>query len=243
MSKQSELINAFCGSAPGWPLVLYFHHVHPTLKHYTSITPKDFEEGLNLLLNNFKVIDPSVISKRSFDWNPKEPSVLITFDDGFRDTYDFALPLLNKYEVKAIFFLTTNNIGIKSLCLNPWKNYLSWTEIIELHSMGHTIGAHTLSHSALNKLSMKEANNEIIISIDTLKSKFNSDSIHFSYPYGLLPRSEIIFPEDTLAFGTVKAPAQSWEKIDTNIRRTYLPARQNHEWKRLVDKWRMQWYG
>ncbi|WHX86978.1 polysaccharide deacetylase family protein [Bacillus paralicheniformis] len=243
MSKKLELINALCGSAPGWPLVLYFHHVHPTLKHYTSITPKDFEEGLCLLLDNFKIIEPSVIRKRCFDWNPKEPSVLITFDDGFKDTYDFALPILNKYGVKAIFFLITTNIGTKSSGLNPWKNYLSWAEINDLHSMGHNIGSHTLSHSALNKLSMEEANYEIIHSINTIKNKFSGDSIHFSYPYGLLPRCEIIFPEDTFAFGTVKAPANSWEKADTNIRRTYLPAGQNSKWKRLMEKWRTQWYG
>ena len=35
------------GSAPGWPLVLYFHHVHPVIDHYTNVRPDQFARGLD----------------------------------------------------------------------------------------------------------------------------------------------------------------------------------------------------
>src|SRR4051812_35195470 len=34
------------GAAPGWPVVLYFHHVRPDLRHYTSVTPSAFDRAL-----------------------------------------------------------------------------------------------------------------------------------------------------------------------------------------------------
>jgi peptidoglycan/xylan/chitin deacetylase (PgdA/CDA1 family) len=49
--------------------------------------------------------------------------VLITFDDGYRDNYDIAYPILRSHGVQGVFFLATNMVGS---CLVPWWDRISW---------------------------------------------------------------------------------------------------------------------
>src|SRR4051812_27777456 len=46
------------GSAPGWPVALYFHHVHPDIRHYTAVTPAAFDRALDQLGDRFRPLAP-----------------------------------------------------------------------------------------------------------------------------------------------------------------------------------------
>ncbi|RIJ47609.1 polysaccharide deacetylase family protein [Maribellus luteus] len=51
-------------------------------------------------------------------------NVLITFDDGYKDNYDIALPILEKYKAAAVFFITTNFIGSNNWLWHDKVRYL-----------------------------------------------------------------------------------------------------------------------
>lgn len=57
-----------------------------------------------------------------------ENSVCVTFDDGYRNNHDVALPILKRYEVPATFFISTGFIG---------ESRLFWTDKVE-HLINHT---------------------------------------------------------------------------------------------------------
>lgn len=234
------LQNAIIGSAPGWPIVLYFHHVHPSIKHYTSLTPDDFKRAVDIALNLIgPALNPQYLST---EITSKEPTVLFTFDDGYRDNLDFALPILDSFGVKAMFFPIVNKITeLQSSSHKPEENFMTWTEISDLLRAGHVIGAHTMTHPMLNTLSVKDANYEIKTSIQGISNRLNLNLVHFAYPYGLQPTETIFFPDNTLAFGTVKALARPWNENPSNIRRTYFPTGLNDSWENLAKGWRLQW--
>ncbi|NLE36306.1 MAG: polysaccharide deacetylase family protein [Bacteroidales bacterium] len=81
-------------------------------------------------------------------------AAIITFDDGDHSWYTVAMPLLNKYRMKATFFLWASKIGADS--------FLSWDEVELMSSYAwdggvrpFSFGSHTMSHHYL--MTMKEA--------------------------------------------------------------------------------------
>lgn len=238
-----KLIHPEIGSYPGWPIVLYFHHVHPSLDHYTSLNPLDFEIAINILMEEIGTIyNPNSISNNQFSI-PSEPSFLITFDDGYWDNYEYAIPILEKYNIKSVFFIINSFIGRNDYPENnPRLNFMSMKQLNDLKDKGHIIGAHTLTHEKLDSLNIDKVNTEIIQSIEELESKFKLENIPFAYPYGIPPKQTIDYIKNKIVFGTIKAKPLPWTEDNLNIRRTFLPVNDQSNWKNLVKGWKEQWY-
>ena len=82
---------------------------------------------------------------------PERP-VVITFDDGYCDFYDQALPLLKQYGHTATVFQTTERIGVE----RPNRRMMmSWREIAEVAEAGVEVGAHTVTHPQLDQMPVK----------------------------------------------------------------------------------------
>ncbi len=77
-----------------------------------SVSPTHFDAQLSYLKKNFRVLSVDewqecLISKKRFPSN----SVLITFDDGYADNFHYALPILEKHGVQALFYICTGNLN------------------------------------------------------------------------------------------------------------------------------------
>jgi peptidoglycan/xylan/chitin deacetylase (PgdA/CDA1 family) len=76
---------------------------------------------------------------------------VLTFDDGYRDFYTKAFPLLKARGFPATVFLPTDYIGHPQPGLRA-KPHLSWEEVKDLQRQGITFGSHTCSHPLLHTL-------------------------------------------------------------------------------------------
>lgn len=89
--------------------VFYFHRV---LAEPDPLLPgepdaRSFDEIVGWVASQFRILDPVEACDRLFDGSlPSRPAV-ITFDDGYRDNYTVALPVLQRHGVKAAFFVAT----------------------------------------------------------------------------------------------------------------------------------------
>lgn len=98
------------GSGSGGRLtILMYHRVNPERDVLgLSVSPGFFDRQLAFLASRFRVISLAESVAMLSNGIPAGNYVVITFDDGYRDNYDFAFPLLRKYGLPATIFVTVN---------------------------------------------------------------------------------------------------------------------------------------
>ncbi|MCI0564711.1 MAG: polysaccharide deacetylase family protein [Nitrososphaera sp.] len=119
-------------------------------------------------------------------------SVILTFDDGYRNFLTVAVPYLAKYTMYASVFLITDRMGEdnNSALISRWKPsddeiYLSWAEVQALgQRQSIEFGSHTCSHSKLPTLSPKKAECELRDSYAAIVAHLKSETVALAYPYG-----------------------------------------------------------
>lgn len=181
-------------------IVLTYHRVNDRLPQGGLVVhPREFKKQMRFLYfyrKQFQVIGVRDVLKylndsaenRAKDKRSRT-KILITFDDGYRDNYIHAFPVLKKYRFPAVVFLTTSYIGsyYKKECYqdSPWRrDYLDIDEINKMMQAGIDFGAHTAHHPHLKEISSELAEQEISKSYDTVREITNRKDIAFCYPYG-----------------------------------------------------------
>jgi hypothetical protein len=87
--------------------------------------------------------------------NNNAKAAIINFDDGSIGQYTYAKPILDKYGLKATFFIVCNYAN------SPRNSYMSWPEIAQLQNDGMDIESHTMNHKDLTTLPVADLNYEI----------------------------------------------------------------------------------
>lgn len=107
---------------------------------------------------------------------PPKP-VLLTFDDGYRDFYTDAYPILKKYHAKATQYVIAGFLN--------HSNNLTTSQMLEIAKEGLVeIGAHTVHHVWLKGLSLKKVRAEVFQSKVTLEKLIGKPVNSFAYPFG-----------------------------------------------------------
>ncbi|MBI4092787.1 MAG: polysaccharide deacetylase family protein [Candidatus Kerfeldbacteria bacterium] len=105
--------------------------------------------------------------------------VAINFDDGKRNIYTNAIPILNRAGLKSTFYIVTNYAD------GTHQPNMRWPEIMAVHRQGHEIGAHTRTHRNLKKLNQEQRIAEIRGSRKDLERHDITNVQTFAYPYGI----------------------------------------------------------
>ncbi len=148
------------------------------LKYYT-VSPESFTKQMQYLKdNNYSVLSLDFIADALEENIPvPEKSVAITFDDGWRNQYVNAYPILRRFGYTATFFIITNTID------KP--HFFSWDQVRLMNNNGMTIGSHTVFHPFLPEIeNPKELQKELVNSKKVIEEKLGHTVDIFAYPYG-----------------------------------------------------------
>jgi peptidoglycan/xylan/chitin deacetylase (PgdA/CDA1 family) len=125
---------------------------------------------------------------------PDRPVVAITFDDGYADNHEYALPLLEKHGLPGTFFLTVGLVENDRRVVERFETLLStrhedfrpmsWTQVKELRDAGMELGAHTYSHPNLARCSAAAAREELSRSKELIEQEVGQVVASTAYPFG-----------------------------------------------------------
>jgi peptidoglycan/xylan/chitin deacetylase (PgdA/CDA1 family) len=85
-----------------------------------SAAPSTLDPQMQFITRHFQVVSPEAIER---DPDSSGRRVVVTFDDGYRDNYELAFPILRKHGVPATFFLATSFLDNPRV---PWWDELAW---------------------------------------------------------------------------------------------------------------------
>jgi glycosyltransferase involved in cell wall biosynthesis/peptidoglycan/xylan/chitin deacetylase (PgdA/CDA1 family) len=173
--------------------VLFYHHVGPQRPGVVpglTVSPERFERHVRWLARRgYTGVCPSdwVRWRNEGKGLPIKP-VLLTFDDGYADLVEYALPVLRRYGFGAAVYIVTGQLG----GTNAWDEARGWgtlrlmsaDQIRYWATQGIEFGAHSRTHADLTTLSASELSEEVVGSGKDLESILGSRVVSFVYPYG-----------------------------------------------------------
>lgn len=179
------------------PVIMYHRVIRDKSEggvHGIYVTESQFEKHLKYLKQKgFETITfKDLLNNKYKDrFNREKKQIILTFDDGYTDNYNYAFPLLKKYGFKCVIYLLSHlnynkwDVEVKE---NPEHKFdlMDMSMIKEMEEYGIEFGGHTKTHSKLATLPIEIAQEEILTSKKVLEEKLGHALISFAYPYGNL---------------------------------------------------------
>ena len=158
--------------------VLCYHEVRPDRgDDIMNVKPEAFRRHIREFKEaGFTFIDVSDLQKRAAGTPLPEKAVLITFDDGYADNYNYAYPVLREEQVPATFFVVSSTVGN--------DNRMTADQLREMLANGMQIGSHTVNHEPLVTMKPEEIDFELRASRATLEKILGKPICALAYPTG-----------------------------------------------------------
>lgn len=177
--EPQETLAAAEADARGLKVLVLNYHKIDNKHHSLSVRPADFEAQLKYLSDHgYHSISPDELCEGLAGKGalPEKP-VLITFDDGYKDNYANAFPLLKKYGFKATIFVVTSFLG-------KYPQYFTWEQAREMEDYGISIESHTVTHRSMTDLSDEELRMELVESKKKAEDELGHSVDYIAYPTG-----------------------------------------------------------
>ncbi|MCZ6593383.1 MAG: polysaccharide deacetylase family protein [Bacteroidetes bacterium] len=169
--------------------VLVYHHVLPAnakvdesiLNSPFTISDSEFyKQMLFLSQSGYKAIHLNQLltatkekPQTKFDHNKP---IVITFDDGWIDNYEYAVPILKSFNFSATFFVITSYVDSAGC--------MSVAQLLEIQQAGMKIESHAHTHTPLELLSNSEMQWELTHSKNLLEEHLEKNVAFISFPHG-----------------------------------------------------------
>ena len=166
--------------------ILNYHYVSvapedaDAVRKDLSVSPAEFEAQLRYLRKagfTSITLDDLMLHLTIGHALPDKP-IILTFDDGYIDNYQFAFPLLREYGYEGTFFLIT------AFQDEARPNYMSWDNVIEMHAAGMEFGAHSYNHADLRGQSTDYLVWQILGPRKAIEERIREPVRFFCYPSG-----------------------------------------------------------
>ena len=179
---------------PCLPILMYHSITErpPAATRRLSVTPEAFAAQVDLLTRlGATTLTFSEASSRLAAGEALPPrAVVLTFDDGYADFREQAVPVLERHGATATVFVTTGWIedaGVHAAG-RPLDRMLTWAEVREVADAGLEVGAHSHSHAQLDQLPDAQLQAELRTSRALLEEVTGQPVRALAYPFGYSSR-------------------------------------------------------
>ena len=176
-------------------VVLYYHRVGG--RDVWTKPNEEFREELAYLKKRYECISFKELCERIRANKPmRRRSVVITFDDGYRDNFTEARPLLKEIGITATFFVSTGFIGTEREFPHDVRarergdihaghlSKLTWEDLRLMEAEGFEIGSHTIHHTNMGSADQSTTTQEVEESLTMLNRQLGKKARAFSFPWG-----------------------------------------------------------
>ncbi len=183
-----------------------------------SVTPDDFRAQMAYLAENgYETIDLydlslAITAKKEL---PDKP-VVITLDDGYKDNYENAFPILQEFGHTATFFVVTEFID------KGFDDYITWQMVEEMSAAGMRIEPHSKTHADLSGQERDYIIYEVLGSQETIAAHIGYTPRYFCYPGGRYDDTTLEVISELDFWGAVTTAGGQWHGFDDRF-----------EWSRL----------
>jgi peptidoglycan/xylan/chitin deacetylase (PgdA/CDA1 family) len=170
--------------------VLLYHRVTDATRDNLTVGIEQFDRQMELVRKHCHVLSLDEVLRTRPIPRSKKPLVAITFDDGYLDNYEHAVPILLRHEIPAAFFVSTGIVAAGGSFPhdlargNPPIPTMNWAQLRQMYRDGFLIGSHTVNHTDCAAAPQDVVWNELVASRDDLRRELGIEEPVFAYPYG-----------------------------------------------------------
>ncbi len=205
--------------------VLMYHTISPVAQDYNAVATEAFTEQMCWLASNRRPLTLAEAQIALQNKQVPENSVLVTFDDGYQELIEQAIPVLLKYSIPAVFFLLIEPLGGDDRW-NPRshvvRQHLYPEEVRHLANLpAMTIGAHGFTHQRITRHEAYRIVAEMAGAKAGLEELIGQQINSYAYPYGSFTpeATQLAARFFSLAFASDGLGAWNWSEDPYAIRR------------------------
>jgi len=166
--------------------ILMYHRINivtrstPIVSRGLTVHPADFARQMRWLKRHgYETVTQrelfgALICGRPLGRRP----IIITFDDGYRDAFSNASPVLRRLGMRGIAYVISGRVS------NGDRSFLTWSRLHALERRGIEIGSHTVAHRDLTTLSDRAMLEDLVASRRTLERRLGHAVPWLAYPFG-----------------------------------------------------------
>jgi peptidoglycan/xylan/chitin deacetylase (PgdA/CDA1 family) len=166
--------------------ILMYHRINvvtpstPAASRGLTVHPADFERQMRWLKRRgYRTVTQREVFDALFRGRPLGPRpILITFDDGYRDVFYRASPVLERLAFRATAYVISGRISAGD------PSFLTWPLLHALEERGIEVASHTVHHRDLTRLPTRQALAELTQSRRSLERELGHPVQWLAYPFG-----------------------------------------------------------
>lgn len=169
---------------------LFYHRVADTNLTPWTISNNDFRKHIQYLKNNFDIVSLDTLQSQTGHPSSHKMMVALTFDDGYAENFDQAIPMLLQEGIPFTYFVSSNYILSQKAFPHDLKLGLNLRpntpeQIRFLADHGVDIGGHTRNHADMGQVTtIDQVRCEILGDIRVLEALTGKPIRYFAFPYG-----------------------------------------------------------
>ncbi|WP_372725538.1 polysaccharide deacetylase family protein [Novipirellula sp.] len=171
--------------------VSFYHRVADTHPNDWTISRREFLRHVDYCQGSFDLIGLDELQNRVDDYHCSRPTLTFTFDDGYAENCDFALPLLAERNIPCVYFVAIGHVQQQ----RPFPHDVqagvplppnTLQQLRDISDSGIEIGLHTRNHVDFSKVSdPRVVHHEITTAKDELEQWIGRPVRYFAVPYGM----------------------------------------------------------